>query len=1013
MTPNSFSLFRFNVIKDAETISSSYELAAMADKQSKSTFVIHAESEFIIRLRETAYTDTVKAREMASQWLSAQQQEISGAQNIAVQIRALLQRAKDGDKVQTIIYDRLSQAGIEPDIAHNINLLGDALVATSFTQPQHSKRISDITRALQIYHFLQRTADSNAGVIDREVLSRSLNQTPIIPMGIISRVRISLAQPAATNTHGLISAEPVSYQMVAELLTRLRTHDLTQLVKVPDTQQETEGGGQASSLFLSQSIIESFALPVRKALEDMGIMLESTPFPLIVEQLKVLRRRLYQFERRLMGMTPGQKFQPGVWQRTDQDGWVYILPPSLTNMLAKQAGFSAGGRWAYLHNLGGWVAIVGAEAPVTTYLGADDISTTILNVLGVTDLLIVEQKRVRYQASEIAHIENVLEGEQFKRSHRKFTRIEELLETETEVSEENERDIQSSEKFELEKEVSSLIKEEQKINLGTRVSASYGPWVSVETEFGLENLSSSEQAQRTASHYTSSLTERAVTRIRERMRELRQIRTVSETEETNEHGISRGTTDGNLSGVYQWVDKIYELQTMNYGKRLMLEAYIPEPGAYLRYLRTQRVGSSSEAPPEPFTITAEDITEDNYTDYAAIWQVGDINPPPDEYQVVGVAAKARVSSTGHVHYTGQIKTPKGYACYAALASLHRGQDVPQPNDDPLFTLAGNHSYRSSAGHYRIRLDSQLQHGELPFTMGTWYLPEQVKEIPFSITALGVCTVEHMDEWRLATFNALLQGYLRLKAEYDESAAAAEQGIAISGAHPNINRENELLEVRKLCMETISNSHFIPFSATEVNADGSVHINFEATGLLAGNLVFFEDAFEWENTAYDLYPYYWSGTNHVDLKLLDDPDPAHLSFLRAGAAKVKIPVRPGHERNVLYYLDFGSIYNGEGQAPVAEERLPLLADIEAFVTTQVDAGEALPFGEPWLARVPTTFVTLRTENGLPGDWIKLSENPDNNGNSNGNNSGNSNGDGNEGEPNSRCCHWLFRRSKNRC
>ena len=984
MTPNSFSLFRFNVIKDVETISNSYELASMADRESKSTYVINAESDFIVQLREAAYGDEQSARELATKWLNNQQQDISRAQSIALQIRTFLKSVKDGDKIQETVYDRLSQAGIQLNLAQDITLLGNALVATSLVQPQQSKPISEITRALQIYLYLQTTDESHSGIIDRSIMSRCLNQTPVIPMGIISRVMISATHPVATQTHELVSEEPVSYHMVEDQLTQLRNLELTELINGTVAQEGSEGETPVALPLLSPSMIESFSLPVRKALEEMGIDLESTPFTLIVGQLKTLRRRLYQFERRLTGMAPGQKFQPGIWQQTDQHGWVYMLPPSFTNMLVKQSGFSTAGQWTYLHNLGGWVAVVGSETPITTYLGDDSISTTILKVLGVTDLLIVEQQRVRYQASEIAHIENVLEGEQFKRSHRKFTRIEELLETEAEVSEENERDIQSSEKFELEKEVSSLIKEEQKINLGTRVSASYGPFVSVESEFGLENLNASEKAQRTASHYTSSVTERAVTRIRERTRELRRLRTVSETEETNEHGITRGTTDGNLSGVYQWVDKIYELQTMNYGKRLMLEAYIPEPGAYLRFLRIQNSGSSSEAPPEPFTITAEDITEDNYADYAAIWQVGDINPPPDEYQAVGVAGKARFDAQGRAHYTGQIRVPKGYFAWGAFATSHVGNDFQRPEGHPLFTVASQDASWHHDGFYTLLLDSKTQHGELPFTFGAYLVSgNTVKEVPFSITLVCVSSVENRMAWRLATFNALLQGYLRLKAEYDESAAAAEQGITISGAHPNINRENELLEVRKLCMEAISNAHFIPVSATESTDDGNVHINFATANLLAGNLAFFEDAFEWENTAYDLYPYYWSGSGYVDLKLLDDPDPAHLSFLRAGAAKVKIPIRPGHERDVLYYLDFGSIYTGEGQAPVAEERLPLLADIEAFVTTQSDPGEALPFGDSWMARVPTTFVTLRTENGLPTDWIQLSESPDNNGNGNGN------------------------------
>jgi hypothetical protein len=814
------------------------------------------------------------------------------------------------------------------------------------------------------------------------MMSRYFTQTPIIPIGLIdgSGRKAQDVKPDATKEEQIVE-EPVSYRMVDDVISALN-NAYPENLRTLDTEsdqleylekKEKDSERLREILILQQEAVESLPKQLVNTLKKIGSDPNKTSFHRLVEQLIQLRRRLYKKERQLVGAIPSKRFAPGSWRKTPDLGWTYVLPRSINSALTALPQTAYNANLVYADDIGGWVVVTPPDMGITGIIDTD-VTGASFKVVGVTDLLIVEQNKVRYQAGEIAHIENVLEGEKFLRSHRKFTRTEELFETETETSEENERDIQSSEKFELEREVSQLLKEQQKIEFGARVSASYGPTVSVETELGIEDQTATEQAQRSASRFSSSLTERAVTRIRERQRELRRLLTVSETEESSEHSIARGPSDGNMSGVYQWVDKFYEMQTMNYGKRLMLEATIPEPGAYLRYLRSQHAGSGGDTPPEPFTITFEDVTEDTYDDFSAIWQAGDIKPPPHKYEVVGVSAKARVSSTGHVHHTGQIRIPNGYRCISAQAVLHRGPDNPQITDDPIITLAGLTLTRYRLGRYSVSAGSNSGIGELPFTLGTYYVSGQTNDIPFSITAICERTDESYQKWQIETFNSLLQGFMRLQSDFEESVASSEGGVVIQGMNPNINRENELQEVRKLCVEAIARAHLAPIAAIQTSIDGGVHINFNSADFLSYILQFFEDAFEWENIAYDLYPYFWAGPEHVDLKLLEDPDPAHISFLRAGAAKVRIPVRPGFEREVLYFIDLNELYTGDGQAPISEDRLPLVDDIEKFVASQPAMNQPIPYDDPWLTLVPTTFVTLRKDSGLPSDWITLSPLP---------------------------------------
>jgi hypothetical protein len=66
---------------------------------------------------------------------------------------------------------------------------------------------------------------------------------------------------------------------------------------------------------------------------------------------------------------------------------------------------------------------------------------------------------------------------------------------------------------------------------------------------------------------------------------------------------------------------------------------------------------------------------------------------------------------------------------------------------------------------------------------------------------------------------------------------------------------------------------------------------------------FEDAFEWDQMTYFLYPYYWARRESWNLRTgVDAIDPRFRAFLQAGAARVIVPVTPGFEAKVLAYLE---------------------------------------------------------------------------------------------------------------
>jgi hypothetical protein len=59
--------------------------------------------------------------------------------------------------------------------------------------------------------------------------------------------------------------------------------------------------------------------------------------------------------------------------------------------------------------------------------------------------------------------------------------------------------------------------------------------------------------------------------------------------------------------------------------------------------------------------------------------------------------------------------------------------------------------------------------------------------------------------------------------------------------------------------------------------------------------FLQNAIEWENMLFFVYPYFWDAYENWQFKrFLVHPDPVHREFLRGGAARVVLTVRPGYE-----------------------------------------------------------------------------------------------------------------------
>lgn len=234
-------------------------------------------------------------------------------------------------------------------------------------------------------------------------------------------------------------------------------------------------------------------------------------------------------------------------------------------------------------------------------------SSTSVRPIGIGDLKVVKHWLCKYAAGEIAHIENVLEGEQKTRVHRRLEKSEDSSTFLSERQDESQRDTQSTDRFELKREAEQAIKSD--LSLNANASLTYrGTAITVTAGAGMSYARSQNDQIKAAANYSREVLDKAVKRVQSRVSEQRTSTRLFETEETNTHGLKNPAGKGHISGIYRWLDKVYRAQLFNYGKRMMFEFVLPEPAAFLVESRLRAFEAGLDVPQVPPSPAAMQVT---------------------------------------------------------------------------------------------------------------------------------------------------------------------------------------------------------------------------------------------------------------------------------------------------------------------------------------------------------------------------------------------------------------------
>ena len=604
--------------------------------------------------------------------------------------------------------------------------------------------------------------------------------------------------------------------------------------------------------------------------------------------------------------------------------------------------------------------------------------------IGIADFRKVEQEVCCYVPGQVSHIENILAREFKKRETRNLTSIERTSEESSEAEIENLTDTTTTERNEMQSEVASVLNEDQSQAFGVSgsVSGKYNKInFSTNAYADFANASSSSVSNSNAQTYAQEVTERALERIVQKTNKKRTSRVLKEFEENYTHGFDNRAGTQHVSGVYRWIDIIYKNQLVNYGKRLMYEFMVPEPARFYKDAIVKNIENGNVTPdlgyvkpshPADLNVTLKDlraygaaaITPDNYLALAANYNAK-IPTAQDKFVNVGTTfTKSQAQGDGD-KFTNKsegkmIRVPEGYAAKKIRTiGITIGGGVVISSGSVLLNQYYQNITDESDSFYT---------DEVPVSI-TYNLSWAGN---FAVTVRCELTTEAYEKWQIECYNIIMKAYNEQLEQWRDAQLA--KSVENTGAteklrfNPLFNKTLIIREIKRICIEMLTQPFKNPMGQDNyTNGDCDVPtLKQDATfENHAAHVKFFEQAFDWEIMAYVFYPYFWS--KPCDWKKLfqntDGADPIFQAFLQSGMARTVIPVTPGFEDAVAYYIETGDIWNGGDMVVDHEDDLYVsIADEMQIIEGKIE--------DEWETRVPTNLTIIQKdtigldETGLP-------------------------------------------------
>jgi hypothetical protein len=647
-------------------------------------------------------------------------------------------------------------------------------------------------------------------------------------------------------------------------------------------------------------------------------------------------------------------------------------------------------------------------AQITTQVpsGSENTTPFIPNKFGIRRLGIADYRKVVaevccYREAEVSHIQNIMAREFLSKTTTR-ERIEETTTTiETQNEKENLTDSTTNNRFEMQTEISKVLQQDKDLSASVNLHTNGTNW-SLDAGGNYATHNSKEESNRQAINQATEITERAMERIVTKFRKEVVTKITESFKEENSHIYDNREGTEHVSAIYRFINAVYKNQIYNYGKRLMYEFMIPEPGNLYRSgieVATKQVqptaaGEPLVKPKDPITLGLYDataVTEQNYLAIAANYRAK-VQAPPTKTLTVGKAYQgAKGDNGGYGMQYNDLKINEGYQLKKVIYRYTQRSVAPNNTNTQLiigtkildiqrgngytgtgYQISGFKTKFDGSLDFNTLLENQYNLETLPIAINAWDLGAYTIVLTVKLER----TDDTLNKWKLETYDAIIEAYReRLDEFYGQISTIQDDAVQFIKTNPLFYRDIEKITLKRNCISYLqpSQSWGQTFTTGDTFADYQVDQN-ESMDKYASHAKFMEQAFEWDIMSYNFYPYYWGNSlNWLQLYQSDSDDPLFRSFMQSGMARVIVSVRPGFEKAVMHYMKFGVIWNGGEMPVIGDDLYKSIVDELAQPEYTID--------QTWETVVPTSLIGIQKEgllvdvNGLPcGGGCEGGDNP---------------------------------------
>jgi hypothetical protein len=560
----------------------------------------------------------------------------------------------------------------------------------------------------------------------------------------------------------------------------------------------------------------------------------------------------------------------------------------------------------------------------------------------------IEMYPVGVQQAELVHSLPLAPLETVNISHKEWSVTEREFEDIVEDYFEGYSEEGVAEKTDIAMSTDSQTEHATALNLGASLSASYSS-ITLSTSFGYNATSNDSRSKKDSRNHSMELTKKASARTKKDHKMTFKVTSVAGSEDQSVRVISNPSETESMRVDYFQLARKWKVDLLRYGLRMTYDIVIPNPGAGIIKL-VEDVKTLDAKIGTPFTfrlpltaitynaLAADPTQISNYDRLAAQYNAS-VTPPPEARIWVNVHKETpQLDDDAYdwVHFDSvEFDIDDDY--YINQVEMEYTGQTKKNEPHWVLSMIGGESLNAGAA----KLIGQSGHLSLDFMFQNMY------NVALNITFVCRPKAQVLQAWRLEVWNQIRQAaeeqYNKSLQTYQEQRAALLQQIADFDALTLRRMEQE--EVMKGVLRWLLGPQFdlVPFDlASLFGPDAS---DPDAHGVLDPNrltdaewlrvmehgefIKYIHNAIEWENVLYFTYPYFWDNTALWNFKkFLYHPDSTHRTFLRSGAARVVLTIRPGFEASFTSLVESGAFDGLPGPHPY----VTIAKEIQNFAAT---------------------------------------------------------------------------------